>query len=147
MCIRDSAKDIASSNVMRFVPAEAPTVDLDAIPDSGDEWWRIVASSNLPAVSGVSTTIDGTAYQLANGTIALDQNSGHLGWNEPGGRTVGVDGIALPRVEKPELELQASGTSIGLQLQANSAKVRRLAVVGFSSRDILVGPSGGADFT
>ncbi|MEE8330897.1 MAG: right-handed parallel beta-helix repeat-containing protein, partial [Acidimicrobiia bacterium] len=135
-----NANSIAGANAMRFVPAEAAN-------DGSGLWWRIVVSSALPAVSGASTTIDGTAYQLANGTVARDQNPGFLGANASGGLTVGVDGVALPQVEKPELELQASGTTVGLQLQANSAVVRRLAIVGFSSRDILVGPSGGADYT
>ncbi|MDH3398575.1 MAG: right-handed parallel beta-helix repeat-containing protein, partial [Acidimicrobiia bacterium] len=135
-----NANDIGGANVMRFVPAEAPN-------DGTGLWWRILVSSNLPAVSGASTTIDGTAYQLANGTIDRDQNPDYLGANELGDMKVGVDDVALPRVEKPELELQASGTTVGLQLQANSAVVRRLAIVGFSSRDILVGPSGGADYT
>ncbi|MDH3730033.1 MAG: Ig-like domain-containing protein, partial [Acidimicrobiia bacterium] len=136
-----NATNIAGANAMRFVPAEPAN-------DGSGLWWRIVVSSALPTVSGASTTIDGTAYQLADGVTVRDQNPGYLGANAGGGMKVGAGaGVSLPRVEKPELEVQGSAVANGIELLANSTEVRDVAIHDFTNHTIKVGPSGGADYT
>ena len=136
----NNANVLAGANAMRFVPAVPPN-------DGPALWWEVIVTSNLPAVSDAATVINGTAYQISDGLAVRDQNPGYLGANAGGGMTVGVDGVALPQIEKPELEIQGSGTSTGVQLQANDAEVHRVAVYGFSGHNIKVGPSGGPDYT
>ncbi|HYP54017.1 MAG TPA: right-handed parallel beta-helix repeat-containing protein, partial [Pyrinomonadaceae bacterium] len=50
------------------------------------------------------------------------------------GGAVGVDGLALSQVERPELEvLGTAAVAVGLDLQASNSTVRRLAVRGFGA--------------
>jgi uncharacterized repeat protein (TIGR01451 family) len=59
-----------------------------------------------------------------------DTNTGSLG----AGGTVGVDNLALSQVARPELEVVGGAAiAVGLDLQASSSTVRRVAVRGFGS--------------
>jgi uncharacterized repeat protein (TIGR01451 family) len=88
---------------------------------------QIVPASALPAITDSNTAIDGTLQTTNVG----DTNPGSLGV----GGTVGVDSLALPVVNRPEIQLSApKGTiNIGIQIQANNTTVRGLAVYGFGT--------------
>ncbi|MDH3238273.1 MAG: right-handed parallel beta-helix repeat-containing protein, partial [Deltaproteobacteria bacterium] len=120
-----NANAITGGNAMRFVPAVATNGS-----GGGGSWWQIPVTVLLPAVTDASTTVDGRAYNFSDGTTLRDTNPGTLGT----GGTVGVGALALPTVSRPELEIVASGgRAIGLDLQAGSAAVRRLAISGFGT--------------
>jgi uncharacterized repeat protein (TIGR01451 family) len=136
-----NANAIAGANAMRFVPAVAA---------NAGTWWRITITAALPALSDSNTTIDGRAYSNADGTTVLDPNAGTVGV----GSAVGVESLALPGVNKPELEIQnlrsSAVVNIGLDVQAANVAVRRLAIYGFGaaanndgSADIRVSAAGG----
>lgn len=118
-----NANAVSGANVMRFVPAVAANA-------GGATYWQVAVTSALAAVVDGSTTLDGTAYNSSNGTSLRDTNTGSLG----AGGTVGVDGLALSQVERPELEvLGTAAIAVGFDLQASSCAVRRFAVRGFGS--------------
>jgi uncharacterized repeat protein (TIGR01451 family) len=88
---------------------------------------QIVSATQLPAITDSNTLIDGTEQTTNVG----DTNSGTQGV----GGTVGVDGIALPTVNKPEVQISAAqGTiPIGIDINANNTTVRGLAIYGFGT--------------
>ena len=79
---------------------------------------------NLPKIEDDDTTIDGTAYDSANGTTVRDDDTANLGT----GGTVGVDGLVLLTLD-PELEIVAdsSARKIGLEIKADDATIRGLS--------------------
>lgn len=88
--------------------------------------FTIRLTSALPAITGSGTIIDGTT-QTAN---IGDTNPGLMGT----GGNVGVDGIPLPLVARPEIEIVDSrNLSIGLDVQAGNVTIRGLAIYGFGS--------------
>jgi uncharacterized repeat protein (TIGR01451 family) len=114
-----NANAVTGADAMRFVPA---------VPANAGTWWQVAVSKDLPDILDSNTTIDGTAYSLFNGSSLRDENPGWLGT----GGFVGVDGQALPTLNRPEFEiLDANNRNIGLDVQANSATLRRLAISGF----------------
>jgi len=114
-----NANAVNGANYMRFVPAVAA---------NAGTYWQVTVTSALAAIIDASTTVDGTAYSNTNGTSLRDTNAGALG----AGGTVGVDSLTLSQVERPELEVVGSAAiAVGLDLQANSSTVRRMAVRGF----------------
>jgi hypothetical protein len=117
---------LAGANAMRFVPA-VPT----NAAGGGGQWWRIAVSSDLPAILDPGTALDGTAYFATDGVTERDDNPGSLG----SGGSVGTDLRALPTVGRPELEIVGTANqTLGLDLQADNASVRRLAIYGFGDR-------------
>jgi parallel beta-helix repeat protein len=134
-----NANNIVGANDMRFVPAVAANA-------GGGTWWQIGVTSLMPQITGADTRIDGTAWSLADGTVQLDTNAGFLG----AGGNVGVDGIALGQVARPELEIAdatgagSSTLAYGLSVGANTVAIRDLAIWGFgtgaiNNADIFVG--------
>ncbi len=119
-----NANAINGANAMRFTPAVAA---------NAGTWWRIGVTVALPALNDASTTIDGQAYSNSNGTTVVDPNAGTLGT----GGTVGVGAVALATINNPELEIQnlrsTAVVNVGLDVQAASAAIRRLAIFGFGS--------------
>ena len=87
-----NANAISGANTMRFVPA---------VPTNQSSWWSITLSRTLPELTDGSTTIDGTAYILADGVTIRDINTGNIGT----GGTVGVDNVSLNTFSPKELEL------------------------------------------
>jgi uncharacterized repeat protein (TIGR01451 family) len=86
----------------------------------------INVSSLLPAISAPDTVIDGTTQTFNVGNL----NSGVLGT----GGTVGVDALALPQLERPEVQLfDANTLTLGLDLQANTITIRGLSIYGFGN--------------
>jgi uncharacterized repeat protein (TIGR01451 family) len=87
----------------------------------------IAVTSVLPAIAGANannTIIDGTTQTVNIG----DTNTGVLGT----GGTVGVDGLALSQVQKPEVSL-TGGTNIGLDIQANNNAIRGMNIYSFGN--------------
>ena len=118
-----NANAVSGANAMRFVPAVAANA-------GGATYWQVAVTSALAAVVDGSTTLDGTAYNNSNGTGLSDPNAGSLG----AGGTVGVDGLALSQVARPELEVTGTAAvGVGFDLQASNSTVRRFAVRGFGS--------------
>ncbi|MBT8216205.1 MAG: right-handed parallel beta-helix repeat-containing protein, partial [Acidimicrobiia bacterium] len=132
-----NANNITGANQMRFVPA-VPTNGTDGI----NNWWRVAVTSALPAITNAFTSIDGTAYQLADGTTVRDDNDADQG----AGETVGVDGLYTTPVLDPELELDITGPTNGLLIEAADATVRGIGIWGAGSHDIAVGDDLGPAF-
>ncbi|NNL14909.1 MAG: cadherin-like domain-containing protein, partial [Acidimicrobiia bacterium] len=137
-----NANAIVGVNAMRFVPA-VPT----NAAGGGGTWWQIdytgTIAGQTPVMShDAGTTVDGTAYDLADGVAVRDTNGNYLGANALGGMLVGVGDVPLPQVEKPELELIRSDSGIGaaLPVDANAATsqspdnftVRSMAISGWA---------------
>jgi len=120
-----NANAAVGANAMRFVPAVAANAS-----GGGGQWWRVSLTSNLPGLVDPGTTVDGTAYDSANGVSILDSNPGTSGTGGP----VGTVGVALAAVARPELEIVGSnGTRFGLRIQADLVTVRNLSLHSFSS--------------
>ena len=127
-----NANEINGANAMRFVPVVATNE-----AGSGGNWWTINVAAVLPTISGANTTIDGTAYYSTSGVwgpagvTVRDANAGQVGT----GGTVGVDGIALATVARPELELAGGNlfTGPGLRVAGSSVTIQNLAVNGFGA--------------
>ena len=115
---------IAGANAMRFVPVVATNAS------SGPHaWWRLTITTLLPAITNAGTAFDGTAYASSNGTTLRNDNAAQLGT----GGTAGVDALALGKLD-PELEIVPSGNrAIGLDLQANNATARGVALYDFGN--------------
>jgi len=116
-----NADALTGANYMRFVPGVATNAGTH---------WRVTVTTALPAVIDADTTLDGAAYSSTNGTTVLDNNAGALG----AGGTVGVGGLALSQVARPELEVVGTAAvGVGFDLQASNAVVRRFALRGFGA--------------
>ena len=125
-----NANNSASTTaVMRFVP----TVDTNG----AGNWWKFTPSSSLTSITRAGTTIDGTAYNNADGTTELDTMSG----NVVEATSVGVAGSGdegtAAAVAAPELEVYRSGTSGTAQTGApvftvagNNVTLRRMSITG-----------------
>ena len=122
-----NANAISGANAMRFVPA---------VPANQGAWWSVDVQSNnaLPAITDGETVIDGTAYDLADGTSVRNTNAGYYSRNCT---TVGVDQVPFTPIPLPELEVVGNDTvnwvfkvdTIGSASAANIA-IRNLAVFG-----------------
>ena len=122
-----NANAISGANAMRFVPA---------VPANQGAWWSVDVQSNnaLPAITDGETVIDGTAYDLADGTSVRNANAGYYSRNCT---TVGVDQVPFTPIPLPELEVVGNDTvnwvfkvdTIGSVSAANIA-IRNLAVFG-----------------
>ena len=132
-----NANATGGANAMVFVPAVNANVDGGDGLGNGNDYWRINVTTALPQITGVnavSTTIDGTAFGFTYGAAGIavrDDNAGALGT----GGTVGVGGVALSTVDRPELEI-ADGAAVGvidfgLDLRAANASVLDLSIWGF----------------
>ncbi|MGI9604578.1 MAG: right-handed parallel beta-helix repeat-containing protein, partial [Acidimicrobiales bacterium] len=122
-----NANAISGSNPMRFVPVSPSNASAGA-----EDWWSLAVTTAFPAITDAGTTIDGRAYELADGATIRNTNTGFLGANAGGGLTVGVDSVPLPLVAAPELEVIGSGvTDAGFEVRADDTTIRRLAIHGF----------------
>ncbi|MEL7448206.1 MAG: right-handed parallel beta-helix repeat-containing protein [Pseudomonadota bacterium] len=111
-----------------MIPSNADPLGRAADPnfDAGRGVAAISVAAQLPAIVAGDTTIDGTLQT----TLVGDTNAGQLGT----GGTVGVDGVALGRVDAPEIEITPSAVvANGLRLQADDLTVRGLALFGFGT--------------
>ena len=129
-----NANTIVGDNDMLFVPAIDPNVDGGDGLGGGNDYWRINFTSALAAITGAGTTIDGTAYGYTEGVVGItvrDDNAGTVGT----GGTVGVDGLALSLIDRPELELSGGNafTAPGLHITAGQVTIEDLAINGFGN--------------
>ncbi|MBT8102465.1 MAG: right-handed parallel beta-helix repeat-containing protein, partial [Gammaproteobacteria bacterium] len=109
-----NANSINGANTMRFVPA-VPT----NAAGGGGTWWRVdytgsVIGETITNTHDADTSIDGTAFDLADGVTVRNTNPANLGANALGGLTAGVDSVALPQVARPELEVMRSDSAVGV---------------------------------
>ena len=120
-----NANALSGANAMRFVPSVAK---------NESNWWKITLSSALPQLSDASTTIDGKAYKLINGTSIDNSNSGTQAMS---GHVVGAgtdaiensgDEEHLPTYEDKELEIDGGGTATIFDCTQGSITVEDLAV-------------------
>ena len=111
--INDANASAATPHTIQFnIPACSPTPCVATIS----------VTTALPAITRANVTIDGTTQ--------TDTNSGVLG----AGGTVGVDGLTLSTVNKPDVEIVDGGSfAVGLDVQANNTTIRGLAIYGFGS--------------
>ncbi len=81
----------------------------------------------LPALTDAGTILDGTT-QTGNGG---DTNPGQLG----AGGSVGVDGLTLNRVNRPEVQIVdgPANLDLGLAVKADNVTVRGIAIYGFGN--------------
>ncbi|MGI9608945.1 MAG: SdrD B-like domain-containing protein, partial [Acidimicrobiia bacterium] len=141
-----NANAVVGANAMRFVPA-VPT----NASGGGGNWWQVDFGPSvdpLEAVHDADTTIDGRAYALADGTTAIDPNSGFLGANAGGGVNVGVDALPLAQVPRPELDVRGEGlvAGDGAGLTPDRLKIYRLSLSEMTGRMLEVtGPAGRVD--
>ena len=112
-----NANSITGANTMRFVPV-VPT----NASSGGGNWWSISLASELPAVTGALTTIDGTAFNLASPLAQLDTNPGVTGT----GGSVGLDVVSLNNFELKELEINlADAGANAFEINSSGAVVVR----------------------
>lgn len=96
--------------------------------DAGRGVAVITPDTLLPAITDDATVVDGTTQT----TGVEDSNGLSLG----SGGTTGTDGLALPVLAAPEVEIvDDAGLTLGLDLQAAGATVRGVAIYGFGSGD------------
>ena len=122
-----NANALSGANAMRFVPSVAKNgININC--------WKITLSSALPQLSDASTTIDGTAYSLSNGTNIDNSNSGTQAMS---GHVVGAgtdavensgDEAHLPTYEHKELEIDGGGATNILDCTQGSITVEDLAI-------------------
>ena len=112
-----NADAVVGANAMRFTPA---------VPVNGGSWWTVTVESGnpLPAITDDATTVDGAAYDHADGTSVRDANGGSV--SAPG--PVGVSQIALGDYARPELEVNVNDAGVGLTVAASNTKIARLAL-------------------
>ncbi len=123
-----NANALSGANAMRFVPADPITSG-----GGGGTWGSIAVTNALPTITDADTTIDGTAYNYADGTTIRDTNSGVLGT----GGTVGVDALLLAQVDRPELEIyndrSVNVVGHGLRTTANGLVIDSIGIYGFGT--------------
>ncbi|NNC74165.1 MAG: hypothetical protein HKN93_01510, partial [Acidimicrobiia bacterium] len=124
-----NANKVDGANAMRFVPGVAT---------NAPSWWRIDYTPTVNPLSSINdadTTIDGTAHSSGDGTTPVDPNSGYIGANATGGLVVGVDGLPLVQVEKPELEIINDGLRVDISggLVPNNTRITALSIWGATS--------------
>ncbi len=132
-----------------MIPSASDPLGRTVDPNFANGVAKITLASGLTitGTNAASTAIDGTR-QTAN---IGDTNAGTFGT----GGTVGVQGVALPTLARPEIEITgANGIPIGLDIAANSALVKGVSIWGFggsgdnnSNATIRVGADSSANFT
>jgi len=122
----ENANALPGPNAMRFVPLTRAVVAAEnASLGMPPRWWTIALRSPLPKLSDAGTTIDGEAHSILSTASVVDVNPGRID-EEPYLRK--GERQDLPREEKPELELVATGDE-GIVCEA-ACTVRALAIQG-----------------
>ena len=115
----------SGANAMRFVPA-APT----NATFGGNNWWRAAITAQLPNIEDAATTIDGRAYDPANGVAPINTNTAAIG----AGAAVGVAGTFNTPLLDPELEIQGDNivnNGFYVSAGADNSAIRNLAITSF----------------
>jgi hypothetical protein len=100
----------AGPNHMRFVPVVRAPVQRETNYGLPPRWWTITLTSALPEIRDDDTTIDGSAYSFVSPASAADVHPGRFG--EP--PTLASGERQVSRLQRPELELVATGAAAGL---------------------------------
>ncbi|MDH3397302.1 MAG: right-handed parallel beta-helix repeat-containing protein, partial [Acidimicrobiia bacterium] len=136
-----NANAISGANAMRFVPVEPPNAT-----DGTNDWWRIDVTAVLPTVIDADTSIDGTAYDLFDGSTVRDTNTAQIG----AGQAVGVDSLITTSRLDPELAIRndrSTPVARGLDFQSNGGVLRNFSIYGFGTggldTDLRIGDNGG----
>ena len=143
-----NANSVNGANAMRFVPATPTNAS-----GGGGAWWRVdytgsIIGETITNAHDADTSIDGTAFDLSNGVTVRNTNPGSLGANALGGITVGVDGVALPQVARPELEVMRSDSAVGVAFYFYSNSSTGQVPDNFAVRDVATwGFVGGVGMT
>lgn len=115
-----SANSTAGADTIRF---QIPTSDAGYSASRGVFTIRLTTA--VAAITE-SVVIDGTTQTAFTG----DTNAGQLG----AGGVVGTGALALPRVNRPEIEIvDGNGLAIGFDIDANNVTIRGLAIYGFGN--------------
>ncbi|MEM9058030.1 MAG: SdrD B-like domain-containing protein, partial [Pseudomonadota bacterium] len=136
----DNSSALTNANLAQAGLLAGHETSLFMIPSAADPFGRpqdpgfdggrgvavITVATALPGITDADTVVDGTT-QTAN---VGDTNAGVFGI----GGVVGVDGIALSTVARPEIELRGDPAITGaLHVEADRVDVRGLAVLGFGT--------------
>lgn len=123
----------AGTNTIVFnIPASEPVAASDStngkVVYAGGTYFRIVPQSKLPSITCSGSIIDATTQTAFGG----DTNPGQEGASG----TVGVDGVTLSKVNKPEIEIKAgfiqpATQTYGIEAGANNVTIKGLAIFGF----------------
>ncbi|HKR65272.1 MAG TPA: right-handed parallel beta-helix repeat-containing protein [Thermoanaerobaculia bacterium] len=100
-----NANAIGGPNAMRFVPLARAAEQRDTSFGVPPRWWKIALATPLPELRDSDTVLDGTAYNFLSPASAQNIHPGAIG--EP--PTIKPNERTIPRLEKPELELQLTG--------------------------------------
>ncbi|WP_198023922.1 right-handed parallel beta-helix repeat-containing protein, partial [Chelativorans sp. J32] len=107
------------ANRMRFVPA---------IAMNGNDWWEVAPTTQLPPLTAAGTTIEGKAYDNANGTVAF------LPAAIGSGGLVGADWNAaiLSQVASPKLAIAngLAADALTIAAGANDTTIQNFGVFG-----------------
>mgnify|MGYP002084466105 CR=1 FL=1 len=113
--------------------AGAPHIITFAIPTAdagfnvGTGVFTIVPASLYPAISRAGTSLDATTQASS---AAGNTNAGVLGT----GGSVGVEGLALPQVQRPEILVRDNAAlTTGLSVTASNVEIRGFAIHGFGT--------------
>ena len=66
-----NANTVTGPNPMRFVPV----VPTNATDGGTNDWWSLASQRGFPPIATAATTIDGAAFDAADGITALDTNA------------------------------------------------------------------------
>ena len=138
------ANTLSGTNVMRFVPAQAPNQI-----NGADKWWQLSVLTQLPQITDAETTVSGIAYSNTDGATILNTNTMTIG--TASGVGVGADGRSdtgdeaqLSGMSGPELVVKPSAAiAYGFDVNANNVTIQNLAIYGFGSSTL---PNGAANF-
>jgi len=113
-----SANSTAGADAIAF---DIPPGD----PNFNGQWWTITLASALPTLTDGGTQILGFSQTFNQG----DTNAGTVGT----GGTVGVDAIALPTYNRPEIAIKGLTSFDGLTIggAASNTLIEGLAIYGF----------------
>jgi parallel beta helix pectate lyase-like protein len=138
-----NAGAISGPNRMRFVPLIPATERRETSFGVPPRWWKIILASPLPEVTDADTIIDGTAYNFLSPASVQNIHPGRIGE----AATMKPGENPLPRLEKPELEIQMTGAEgvvctarCGIRAIAlHSAKATIVARADMRIEDVIVG--------
>lgn len=107
-----------------MIPTDADPLGrtIDTRYNTTDGYFDILTTSNLSAITGANTKIDGrtqTAYSGNTNTSSI----------VPSVTTVGTTMVALPTYDSPEIQVQnASGGNYGFDILSDNVTVRNMAI-------------------
>lgn len=100
-----NANAAGGANRMRFVPLIAAVERRDTTFGVPPRWWLISLTTPLPELRDADTILDGTAYNFLSPASEQNIHPGRIG-EAP---TIKENERVIPRLEKPELEIQLTG--------------------------------------